>query len=377
MAVLAQGPGWSLRDARPADDAALCALFRDIHMKAALDMTQERDPDFFALHRMHVEAAAEAFSVVQDDQVVGCGSALVRPAHVLGALRPAGYLCDLRFSAALRGARVFPECYRAVLEAARDRHGAELFYTVVIDSNRRAMAALLGRDGARAGQPVARVHCPFDMTSVQFTRPKPRPDRPVTRATEADLDALVAFLDRRHRQRVFGYDFSGDLLARRLATWPGFRLSDFHLVRDRAGRIVACAAPWDTGAFKRTRVLGYHGGVRWQRLAWDLGARVAGFQPLPRPGDCFRFAFLTHLEIEGDDPALLRDLLLGLYATLRERRLHFMSAMIPRGSALAPAFRGLFVQRTPMTLLSVTLPDAPLGAPDLGTPHPGFEMALS
>ena len=99
--------------------------------------------------------------------------------------------------------------------------------------------------------------------------------------------------------------------------------------------------------------------------------------PLPASGECFRFTFLTHLEVGGDDPAVLRALLLAAYARLRPLGHHFTSAFVPRGTPLEHAFRGFTVTRTAMTLYSVHPADSRFADRDLRTLRPGFEMALS
>jgi hypothetical protein len=187
----------------------------------------------------------------------------------------------------------------------------------------------------------------------------------------------VEFLARQERERRFGYVMSERLLARRLESWPGFGLDSFFLVRNSRQRIVGCAAPWDTSSFKRTRVLGYHGAMKLVQLAFNTLATMAGFPRLPPPGDCFRFVFLTHLHVEREDPAILHELLLAIYRDLYAERLHFMSAMVPRGSPLERAFHGFRVTRTAMSLLAFTLPGARWTGADLRTGRPGFEMALS
>jgi hypothetical protein len=258
----------------------------------------------------------------------------------------------------------------------RRERGAELFTTVIFDANEQARRALTTRSDKRKDQPVYRPMTPFHMVSVQMTTRRPAPTRDVRPATEADRDALVAFLAARAARRPLGEVLTPARFAERLALWPGFTLDAFLLAHD-GGRIVGCLAPWDTSPFKRTRVLGYHGAMAWQRRAFDLGARLLRFQPLPRPGDCFRFVFLTHLEIDGDDPAILADLLRAAYTRLRPTGLHFMSAFVPRGSPLSAAFKGFTTTRTAMTLYAVHPPDSAFANEDVTTSHPGFEMALS
>ncbi len=372
-------PRFTLDLARPEDNADICRLFREVHVKGDLEVNQERDPDFFALQRLHHGPALPGGPVTTwlarepDGQAVAIGSVIVRDGWLDGARVRTGYLCDLRVRPGFRGGLSLAARYPEVLEFIGRTTGAEVFTTVIFDDNETAKKVLSGKGAARRGQPVYRPMTPFDMVSVQTTWRRRAPAR-VVAAGEGDLAELRDFLAERGRARVFGEDFTGDLLDRRLADWPGFSLEDFLLVRD-GGRLVGCCAPWDTGAVKRTRVLGYHGQMAWVRRVFGLGAFFLRFPPLPPPGDCFRFAFLTHLE--ADDPGVLRDLVTAAYARLYDRRLHFLSALVPRASGLDAAFAGFTVQRTAMTLYTVALRSGQHAGRSFDTLKPGFEMALS
>jgi hypothetical protein len=150
-------------------------------MKGALDIAQERDPDFFTLLEMHTAPYDVTAVVAGDGAIEGCGSVVVRDGWMDHDVHPIAYLCDLRFTPRLRGGTVFPQAFRRVLELSQARHGAELFYCAVIDSNEAAMAALLGRDGSRSHQPFGQVMTPYHMVSVQFTARKPAPSMEVRR----------------------------------------------------------------------------------------------------------------------------------------------------------------------------------------------------
>ena len=375
--VLYARPSVRIRLATEADNAALCDVVRRVHLRSALDVTQERDPDFFTLPRLH-QGEFDVFVAENAEGFVGgCGSVIVRDGWVDGEVRKVGYLSDLRAVPGFRGARALPAAYRAALERARDVHGAEVFYTVIFDDNAVAKKALLRADARRGGQPRYRVMTPFQMTAVQFTLPCPRPKGRVGRAGPADRDDLVAFLAARSRDRVMGEVLTPERFEARLALWPGLDLDSFFVARDARGEIVGAVAPWDSHALKRTRVLGYHGPMRTLKRAFAVGSTLLRFPPLPEPGDCFRFFWLSHLEVTDDDPAVLRDLLRAVYRALRPARAHFLSAMIPVGSPLERAFGGFVVNRTPMTVYSVTLEDSPWADRSFETRRPRFEMALS
>lgn len=377
MALVHHGKGWALRPATPEDNPRLCELVRTIHMKSKIDVTQERDPDFFALGRMHLGPVESWVFTGDDGGVEGCVSLCVREALMRGERARTGYFCDLRLTPKLRGGGVIAEASRAVMDYAKDAHGADLFYDVIFDTNKVARGALEARSEKRRSVPVHAPMTPFHMTSVQLTTAKAAPSRAISRARAEDNDELAAFLQHDHARRALGYVVNLELLEERFRTWPGFAIESFFLSRDARGKINGCLAPWDTSSFKRTRVLGYHGEMRLVRAAFDLAARVRRYRTLPRPGECFEFSYLTHLAVKDDEPAILRELLRAAYAELLPTRQHFLAAMIPRGSSLEAAFSEFTVNRTKMTLYAVHDEKSRWNGQDLTTLHPGFEMALS
>lgn len=368
-------PRVTVRSATEADHDAINRLFRDVHLKSDLDVTLERDPDPFALLRLHHGTPLPLIVEDPDGQTIGCASVVLRDGWLDGERVPTGYLCDLRLRPGSRVGSDLGRAYGLVLEELRREHGTELLTTVIFDGNEIARSALLGRGAQRRKQPRYRPMTPFDMAAIQLVRPHRGPSRRVRRATTSDLDRLAAYLDRRNRGRVLGHDFSGDLLQQRLADWPGLELGSFWLAEDGSGALTGCVAAWDSAPVKRTRVLGYGGSFVWLKRAMDVGSMLLRFPSLPEPGECFRFAWLTHLEV--DDPAVFRDLIRAVIRDTREQRLHFLAAMIPRGSRLRQGLRGLVVQDTPMTLYAVHAFESPHGQRDFVTERPGFEMALS
>ncbi len=377
MKFLHRGNGWALRRATPEDNARLCELVRTIHMKGKLDVTQERDPDFFALGRMHLGPVETWAFIDEVDSIEGCVTLCLREAQLGGERATTGYFCDLRLTPKLRGRGVIDEAAGAIMAYAKSKYGADLFYDVIFDTNAVARKALVVRTEKRRRVPIQAPMTPFQMTSVQFTTEKPGPQRAVTFACDNDFGELVAFLQRDHARRSLGYLIDEALLRDRFRTWPGFSIASFLVTRDGSGRIAGCLAPWDTREFKRTRVLGYHAEMRVVRAAFDLTAKLRRFRTLPRPGECFDFSFLTHVAVKDDDPAILRDLVRAAYRNLYSMRQHFLSVMVPCGSRLASAFSEFTLNRTKMTLYAVYESDSRWVGKDLTTLHPGFEMALS
>lgn len=382
--VLHRGDGWSVRLATRADEGALRALLAEVPLEGAVTLAQERPAGFFRWDDAHRPGLVESFiaQADRDGRVVGCGSYALRDAWMPdGARARVGYVYDLRLRPEWRGARVLPTLGRVALERARDAHGVHVLHAALADANRRVVATAQRRGPQRAGQPVARPMARYDMAAVQLVGQRMRVRAPpgveVRQAGPGDVDEVASFLARRQRARTFGHVVDRKLLEERFLHWPGFAPESFLLLRDRSGALVGCAAPWDPSPLRRMRVTSYSAPMRAYRMLHGGLARLRGASALPAPGEAFRFAFLTHCEVEDDDPALLEPLVAAAHGRLRGSGLNFLAVMAPRASPLQRALRGPFVHRTRLCLHTLSLEDGPFSGTDFSTARPGLEMALA
>ncbi|MDE1999119.1 MAG: hypothetical protein KGI52_09360 [Burkholderiales bacterium] len=378
--VIYEEAEWRMRLASAADNTRLCELFRDVDMSADLCLAEERGPDFFALQRLQSDAA---YSVMLEDPrqpgqpAFGCASILARDAWIDGHVQRIGYACDLRIEASHRGGRIFPTVIREFMRFMQKQEGIDMMYSAVLSSHELGRNALLHQGIKRQGQPLAQVMTAYNMTSIQFVGGRQALDPRVQRAQASDRPALIDFLAQQQKHRFLGYVVNERWLEQRLRDWPGLTLEDFFVLKDGDGRVLACAAPWDSAPNLRcSRVVAYQGSMRALKVAYNLEARLRGFPPLPEVGECFRFQYLTHLEVQNDDPALLNALLRGIYNELRTQPLHFMSLMVPQGSRLEAGLHGFRIRRIPMELIAFTNERSALHGQVIRTLNPGFEMAL-
>src|SRR5690606_32456318 len=121
MEVLHEGRGFVVRIATREDGPALCELLRRVHIRSSLDLTQERDPDFFRLLELHLGDHEVLVAAGADGRLVACGSLSTRPGFVDGTLTTVGYLGDLRIVPGARVAAIMPQMFRIALERARAR----------------------------------------------------------------------------------------------------------------------------------------------------------------------------------------------------------------------------------------------------------------
>lgn len=365
-----------MRAAQPEDGPALCALFAAITMRADLELAVERDPDFFALYALH-EAEARTFVLEIDGRIEGLGSVLGRAGYLAGEPVRVGYAGDLRLSPKVRGGRFLGQHFGPYFARCCAELGCEVALTAVITTNQAALRGLVARSDRYPNKPVYRLWRAYSILNVQLTLPRrPRPTALTVRtATAADLPAIADHLAADYRQRPFGEVVDADILRARLARWPGLRIEHFYLAFAGA-QLVGVTAPWDAAPVKRFRVRAWRGRMRWMRWAGNALAWAVGAPRLPGVGGSFRYVYLTHVSIVGEDPAVMAALVDRIYADLRPQGYHFFSVCVWEGDPLAPAFDRFQKTALAAGLYTMVMPGTRLDGHDLGAGRPGFEMAL-
>ncbi len=373
----ARGPSPEVREARPDDDAALCELFASISMEADLRLAVERSPSFFALYELQELLGQRVFVGEREGELEGVATLLARRGLLGGEEVPLAYLGDLRLGAGLRGGFFFLRRFGEELRRFYEETGAELGLTAIFDSNEQARRFLTKRSRRFPGKPLYRHWQSFEITNLLFTRrrrPRPGPCE-VRRARPEDLPAIGELLARDHAARPFGYPFGEGLLERRLQRWPGLELGDFFCAW-RGSELRGVVAPWDAHAVKRFRVLAYQGSMAWIKRAFNLGATLFRYDPLPRVGEVTRYAYLTHQSVLDEDPAVFAQLLDQVYAELHGTGLNFLCSCLLQEDPLRPAYARYSTVPFAASLYLVGLPEGPLEQLELPKGRPGFEMAL-
>ncbi|MBL4849659.1 MAG: hypothetical protein JKY65_29365 [Planctomycetes bacterium] len=366
-----------LRDATPADNAALCELFARVSMDGDLKLAVERGPNFFGLYEMQQILACQVQVGELEGRISGVATMLAREAWLEGKQTPVTYLGDLRLEDSLRGGffllNHFGEGFAKFLETTQSAVGL----TAIIASNEIAIKTLTRRSRRFPKKPIYRPWRKFEITNLHFTiprRPRPGPCE-VRPARTEDLSAIAELLGKESSRQPFGYVLDAERLAERLRRWPGLTLDDF-LCAWRGTELVGCAAVWDAKEVKRFRVEAYRGSMAWIRRAFNLGAFFLRYPALPPPGDVLPYAYLTHVAILNEDPPVFQALLDQAYTRHRQSGLRFLCACVFEDDPYAPAFVRYRTTPIPAQLFLVSPPDGPWAERELPSGRPGFEMAL-
>jgi hypothetical protein len=362
-----------VRDATEADNAALVVLAESCPMRGDLTMCMDRAPDFFALARL--EGERWRIGIAEDaGSVVGCVTASERHAYVNGAATRTAYVGDLKVHPAHRGGFAADALEEFAREACRGYGGDDVPALVTVLGGNRAMER---RASGPRGLPVLTRFATLDVHAVPllWRRSAHVSGVRVDAARDEDIDEMGALWNRVAPTR----QLAPVLGPARLGAWidaaPGLSIDDYVVARRADGRIAGFLGLWDQYFIKQLRVLGYSSRLAFVRGALNAVAPLAGTPRLPAPGKVLPSLAVVHCCVPGDEPDVLRALLLHGYATRRGSGYLFLTLALDRRDPLRVALRGLLAQPTAVGAY-VTSPAGEYSGPALEGRPLHFESAL-
>jgi hypothetical protein len=333
-----------VRDAAPADNAALVRLAAACPMRGDLTMCMDREPDFFALARLEGERWRVGVTE-RDGEVVGCVAASARAAYVDGCATPTGYAGDLKVHPAHRGGDSADALTCFAADTLRAFGGNALLTLVTILEGNRSMER---RTIGPRGLPRLTRFATLEVHAIPFLLPRAAWVRGITveAARREDLDEMGALWRAIAPRRQFAPVLDAERLAAFIDTAPGLRIEDYLVARRADGRIAGFVALWDQHLLKQLRVLGYSRRLAMARTALDAMARVAGTPRLPSVGSVLPSLAALHLCVPPTAPGILRALLLHAHEAHRQSGRLFLTLALDRRDPLRVALRGLLAQPT-------------------------------
>ena len=296
--------------AQSQDDAELRSFLVNNPVPGSIEVTFEREPDFFA--GSEIRGSLNQTIAVRDlnkDKIVGIASRSVAKAFVNGVPTELGYLSDLRLSPEYRSGSLLARGYRFLKELHADGR-ATIYTTAIFAENARALETLtVGRAGLPTYHPMGCLDC----SGINLGRTKPPIEArcDIARGSLALLPQIVACLNRNNARKQFApFHTCEDFLPG--GRWRDFNVSDFYIaIRD--GRIIGVLGQWNQQRFKQTRVIRFAGPLRWLAPMAKIAHPILKGRRFPDPGEELRSFYVAFVAVDKDDVSIFRALLRALY----------------------------------------------------------------
>lgn len=326
----------AIRPATFADGPRILDLIRRTPQPGLVTLNFERDPDFYLGACVTCEDPDVWVAEAADGPLLAMFNIGRRTIYVNGEPQRVRYAHDLRVDVSARGGLLLHRLFRQLRRVLAD---GEWMQTVILAENRLSLDTVgSGRAGLPVYYPCGEIETGLLSTSFA-RRPRRDPEIDIVRASVADIPAMQEFLDSQAPLRQFFplYNLGGMLVEDRY--FNGLS-PESHLLALRRGVIVGMLGDWDQRAFRKTRVLGYPGVLRWLRPLHNVLRPLTGDLPLPAAGGTLRYRMLHTMVIRDQDPEVLRLLLEHqLYAHRDATDALVVGAF--RGDPLLAALRGL------------------------------------
>jgi hypothetical protein len=363
-----------VRDACAEDNVALVRLAAACPMRGDLTMCMDRAPDFFRLVRL--EGERWRIGVAESDgAVVGCVAASERLAYVNGSVTRTAYVGDLKVHPAHRRGAAADALEEFSREACRGYGGDDMLALVTILGGNRAMER---RVSGPRGLPTLTRFATLHVHAIPLLWPRAETvaGLRVHAACDADLDEMCGLWARVAPARQLAPVLGPVRLRQWIADAPGLSIDDYLVARRADGRIAGFLALWDQYFIKQLRVLGYSTRLAAVRHTLNALAPLTRTPRLPAVGAVLPSLAALHCCVPGDEPDVLRALLLRAYAARRGSGYLFLTLALDQRDPLRAALRGLLAQPTVVGAYATT-PGGRWTGPALDGRPLHFESALA
>ena len=339
------GTGWpfTVRDAKPSDNAGLVALAQACSMSGDIELRIDRAPDFFTLNQLEGDRWRLAVAE-RDGQIVGCICTSERDCYVNGKRQRTGYVGDLK---------VHPDHRDLVIADGLSRYAAEFMTSLpesapvlitVLAGNRPMERRLGGPRGLARFSRVATIRT--HSLSILWERRNPIHWARVTAASWTDIEEMAGLWHdvARHRQLAPAHD--ADSLARWIREAPGLDIEDFRVARAADGKLLGFLGLWDQSRFKQLTVVSYSRRMAVARRLFNAVAPLTGSELLPDSGAPLNVVTATHVCVPSVRADVLRTLTVSAHNELRGSGCSLLNIGLDVNDPLGVAMKGLFAQPT-------------------------------
>lgn len=345
-----------VRAATPADNAALLALTSSCPMEGDVGLCSDRAPDFFALNRLEGDHAEVGVVDGPDGAPVGCIAVAERRVYLHGRPATTLYVGDLKVHPDHRGTGAADELVAWARDRCRELGGDEAtVLATVLAGNRAMQRRLAGERGLPHLHRFATIRS-YSVGLLWRRRP-PRSELAVAPAGQADLEEMAALWGRVAPQRQFAAVHDAASLSAWIGAAPALEPSSYLLARRADGALAGFLGLWDQESFKQLRVTSYSRWLAGFRAGFNAVAPALGATRLPPAGGRLRHLTAVHVCVPGDEPNVLRSLLVHAYNERRGQGYSFFTNGLDILDPLAVACKGLLAQATDVWAFQATLPE--------------------
>ena len=346
------------------DDSELRKLLKDNPMPGGVSLSLEREPNFYWGSAVEGDTHdIVAGREVDTGQLVGLGARSLRNMWFNGKVQRFGYLSQLRLNMSYRGKKHLISCAFQKLGELYHKEDIPYYITTIIADNKRARKLLEEeRPGFPSYIPVG-LYCVQVLPVWKKVKNKVVSGYEISKADKSDLEGIVECLNRNYENFQFAPHWTVDDLLSGERT-RDLSISDFWVAK-KDNKVCGCMALWDQTGFKQTVVHSYSGMWQYSRWLINMLAPFIGVPKLPKPGNQFHHAYISHIAVDNNNNELFMGLLTQLINEANKRNYAYVTFGLESRDSFLAAIKEKFKTMEYKSIIYLV---------QWSNPHPGEKM---
>lgn len=290
------------------DSAEILEILEEDDFDGRISLVYTRRPDGYSSFMK--ESGKVHLIVCRDTQynkVVAIGVCAIREYFVNGKIEKVGYLLGLRLRKEYRGKFKILVTGYDFIHSITKQEGLYCYITTILNENVYAQKLL---EKPRSFMPSYEPMGDYVVHIIK-TRKKRKLGNTFRQVQESDIPRIIEFINNYGKQhQLYPVIREKDIVS---GAYPGLRISDFYIMEDFSGEILAAGAVWDQISYKQYVVKKY-GGVLNKIYPISCILPVFGYPSLPKPESVLKFFTLSFWAVKNNNVKVFERFINGISA---------------------------------------------------------------
>jgi hypothetical protein len=300
----------NLEIATPRDNQALIAFFKEMPIRGMVDLKIDRSPYFFANYGLQSEDFKTYILKDEEKKIHAAASFIFRDACTEGKIQTMATATDLRVSNNRRAILQWSQHFLPVLEKETSDNQVSGVFSVINLSDPSALNTFIRPRTMKRAMPRYFLYRRFRLVGLHGKYPwakKPLSSIQIKHGSEANFDALLAYVIKRSQYRPFASVWDEQSFKTKMRRLTGMKISDFYVAFDSNDNVIGCMAPWHCKGIQDLIPLRYslqaHNFRQFLKFFWLFGMTRRLAKPLNSTGyeSPLQFRYLTNVFADNED----------------------------------------------------------------------------
>lgn len=299
-----------LEIATHADNQELIEFFKEFSIKGMVETKVDRNKDYFATYAIQSDNFKTYLLKDEEKKIHATASFIFRETFLDGQKVNIATATDLRVAHNRRATLEWSNHFLPVLQKETQVNQISSVFSAINLSDPTILNTFIRPRNMKRAMPRYYLYRKFRLVTLHGRYPwahKPLPSIRIRQGSEANADALVAYIIRRSQYRPFASVGDVPSFEKKMARLQGQKLSDFLVAFDSDENVIGCLAPWSSAGIQDFIPLTYslraHNFRQFLKFFWLFGMTRRLAKPVVSTGieNKFQFRYLTNVFADNED----------------------------------------------------------------------------